>query len=144
LSPVKRDVLPFTEIVETSLGARGVVEEILVPVTGQDETKPFVTDEALNRAVHGCHCDLLECGDSEDAWQDGWSDGANACPKAGRRWINAGWLTSGASPQYTLFPWPAAHFLTNLHRGLVGSRDCGGPIHAFNFFRHEFGLREAI
>jgi hypothetical protein len=27
----------------------------------------------------------------------------NRCPEAGRRWMNAGWLTSGASDEYTSF-----------------------------------------
>src|SRR6266851_3610095 len=60
LSPLERDGLPFTEIVETSFATCRAVEEVLVPVTGQDETKPFVTDEPFDRAVHGRHGDLLE------------------------------------------------------------------------------------
>src|SRR4029453_5070271 len=60
LSSVEGDGLSFTKIVETSFSARGVVKEVLVPITGQDETEPFVTDEAFDRAVHGCHCNLLE------------------------------------------------------------------------------------
>ena len=27
----------------------------------------------------------------------------NRCPEAGRRWMNAGWRTSGASNEYTSF-----------------------------------------
>jgi hypothetical protein len=48
------------KIVETSLTARGVMEEILVPVTCEDKTEPFVTDESFDRAVHGRHSGLLE------------------------------------------------------------------------------------
>jgi hypothetical protein len=57
------------------------VEEVLVPVTGQDETKPFVTDEPFDRAVHGRHGDLLESTLIVNAlWQDGWLlEGPNAC-----------------------------------------------------------------
>jgi hypothetical protein len=39
--------LSLSKIVETSVRARGVVEEVLIPVTREDETEPFVTDEAL-------------------------------------------------------------------------------------------------
>jgi hypothetical protein len=60
LSSLERDGLSFTEIVETSFATRGGVEEVLVPIICQDETKPFVTDEPFDRAVHGCHGDLLE------------------------------------------------------------------------------------
>jgi hypothetical protein len=60
LSSLECDGLSFTKVVETSLSARGVVKEVLVPITGQDETEPFVSDEAFDCAFHGCHGDLLE------------------------------------------------------------------------------------
>ena len=95
-------------------------------------------------------------------------DGANACPKAGRRWINAGWLTSGASSQYTLFRGRLRTSLRKLHRrrrcsllrrlpssGRRNDADPSSPTVAastaepfintttFHFFRHEFGPRES-
>jgi hypothetical protein len=59
LSSLERDGLSLSKIVETSFRARGVVEEVLLSVTCEDETEPFITDEAFDRAVHGRHCDLL-------------------------------------------------------------------------------------
>src|SRR6516164_6983047 len=58
LSSLERDGLSLSKIVETSVRARGVVEEVLVSVTCEDETEPFVTNEAFDRAVHGRHGDL--------------------------------------------------------------------------------------
>src|SRR5262249_46378270 len=52
LSSLECDGLAFMKIVETSFTARGAVEEVLVPVTGEDEPEPLVTDEPLDRAVH--------------------------------------------------------------------------------------------
>jgi hypothetical protein len=61
LSSLERDGLSFTKVVEARSSARRVVKEVLIPVVGQDETEAFVTDEPLDRAVHGCcHTDLLE------------------------------------------------------------------------------------
>jgi hypothetical protein len=95
LSSLKRDGLPFAKIVETSLTARRAVEEVLVPVTRQDEAEPLTTDEPLDRAVHGRHVDLLDI----HVWRMRSSRTEvvgvpNHCPEAGRRWMNAGWLTS--------------------------------------------------
>jgi hypothetical protein len=59
LTSLERDSLTFTEIIETRLTARGVVKEVLVLVTGQNETKTFVTYESFDCAVHGCHRNLL-------------------------------------------------------------------------------------
>src|SRR5262249_15761251 len=59
LSSFKCDDLAFATIVETSFTARGAVEKVFVSVTCQDETEPLVTDEALDRPVHGGHGDLL-------------------------------------------------------------------------------------
>ena len=61
LTALERDGLSFAEVVEARSSARRVVEEVLIPVVGQDETEAFVTDEPLDRAVHGCcHTELLE------------------------------------------------------------------------------------
>jgi|SRR5262245_59379713 len=60
LSSLKCDGLAFAKIVETSFTARGAVEEVFVSVTCQDETEPLVTDEPLDRSVHGRHVDLLD------------------------------------------------------------------------------------
>jgi hypothetical protein len=59
LSSLERDGLSLSKIVETSFHARGVVKEVFVPVTCEDETEPFVTDETFDRAVHGRHGDSL-------------------------------------------------------------------------------------
>jgi hypothetical protein len=53
LYSLEPDGLSLSKIVETSFRARGAVEEVLVPVTCEDETEPFVTDQAFDRAVHG-------------------------------------------------------------------------------------------
>jgi hypothetical protein len=59
LSSLERDGLSLSKIVETGVRARGVVEEVLGPVIGEDETEAFATDEAFDRAVHRRHGDLL-------------------------------------------------------------------------------------
>jgi hypothetical protein len=70
------------------------MEEILVPVACQDEAESFVADQPLDRAVHWCHCSLLEIHRIANALQQdviAW-EMPNACPKTGRRWMNAGWF----------------------------------------------------
>jgi hypothetical protein len=47
--------LAFAELVERGRRARGVVEEVLVTIAGQNKAEPFVADESFDRAVHWCH-----------------------------------------------------------------------------------------
>jgi hypothetical protein len=56
--------LSLSEIVEASFTTCGVVKEVLVPVTCQNETESLVVDEAFDRAVHGCP---NAAGDAADA-----------------------------------------------------------------------------
>jgi hypothetical protein len=58
LPSLECDSLSFAKIVEASFTARRVMEEVLVPVSGQDETEPFVTDEPFDRAVHERQCEI--------------------------------------------------------------------------------------
>jgi hypothetical protein len=64
LSPIEGDGLPFTKVIEPSFTARRIVEEVLVAIAGENETEPFVTDEAFDCAVHGRHSDLLDSSDT--------------------------------------------------------------------------------
>src|SRR5512143_1723647 len=52
LTALERNCLSLAQIVEPRRAARGVVKEVLVDVTRQDEAKTFVRDETLDRAVH--------------------------------------------------------------------------------------------
>ena len=51
LSLFERDRLALTEPIEGHAVAGRLVEEILVPVVGENESKTLFTDEALNRTV---------------------------------------------------------------------------------------------
>jgi hypothetical protein len=99
LASVETDTLPFTKIVESRVGAGGVVEEVLVPVAGRNEAEPFIADETFDRAGHGRHGNLLDIRLNETLWRGGPIE-ADTDAEAGRRRINAGWLTWN-EPQYT-------------------------------------------
>jgi len=55
LAALEGDSLSLAQIVEPGIAARGVVEEILIAVAGQNEAEAFVADQSFDRAVHGCH-----------------------------------------------------------------------------------------
>jgi len=55
LASLERDSLSFAEIIESGLGAGRIVKEVLVAIARQDESKAFVTDQSLDRAIHWCH-----------------------------------------------------------------------------------------
>jgi hypothetical protein len=57
----------------------------------------------------GAIANLLEIHVMQSAlWQDVWLlEGSTTCPKAGRRWMNAGGLTSGVGSEYTFSRGPS-------------------------------------
>jgi hypothetical protein len=59
LTAIERDRLSFAQIVEGRLGARRLVEEVLVAVARRNEPETLVADEPLDRAIHRCHVCLL-------------------------------------------------------------------------------------
>src|SRR5215470_5831739 len=61
LASFERDGLSFAKVVEAGVVARRVVEEVLVPIVGEDEAETLAAHQPLDRAVHGCcHSCLLE------------------------------------------------------------------------------------
>ena len=69
LASFERDGLSFAKVVEAGVVARRVVEEVLVPIVGEDETETLVAHQSLDRAVHRCcHCGILEFKSRAPLW----------------------------------------------------------------------------
>ena len=52
LARPERHGLSFAQLVEATVGARRLVEEVLVAIRGGDESKALIADQTLDGSVH--------------------------------------------------------------------------------------------
>ena len=98
LSALERDGLPFVQIVEAGFAARGVVEEVSFPSLARMKPKPLsLTSRLIVPFIGAIAISLKSIDIAIHALAGEWSIWPDACPEAGRRWIERRLAECGAT-----------------------------------------------